>query len=167
MARQLSVNYTDTPVTGGTTPSITVPSLNYVSDFRVTADDPGECRITNLTSPIDQPERFRFAFNDVADVYRNAGIDPTLFYQSRRGTQILCQLTDVYKVTDTVDASYLAMLPVTAHMVLRVPNNDLINADIAMGLIGRMLAGLFDPTADAAGTRLKSMLRGALVPSRL
>lgn len=120
-----------------------------------------------ITSPLDAPEKFRFAHNDVVDVYKNSGIDPTMYYLSRRGTQILCQLTDVYKVTDTNDASYLAMLPVEAHVVLRLPNNELITEDIALGLVGRMLGGLFDPSVSPSGSRMKAMLRGALMPSAL
>lgn len=166
MAKTLSVNYTDTPITGGTTPSITVAKLNYKADFRPTVDEPKEVRLTNLTSPLDAPERWRFAYQDIADVYRNTGIDPTMYYQSRRGLQILCQLFDTYKVTDSADAAYLAMLPVEAHLVLRVPNNALLTSDIIRGLIGRMVGGIFDPS-QTVDSRLSALLRGALMPASL
>lgn len=166
MAKVLSVNYADTPISGGVAPSITVPQLNYKADFRVLVDDPDEAKVTNITSPLDAPEKFRFAHNDVVDVYKNTGIDPTMYYQSRRGTQILCQLTDVYKVTDDADAAYLAMLPVEAHLVLRLPNNELITAAVANQVIGRMLAGLFDPS-QPANSRMQALLRGALLPPAL
>lgn len=166
MAKVLSVNYTDTAVTGGTEVKLTLPQLNYGADFRVTKDEPNEAIITNLTSPIDQPERFRFAHSNVVDVYRNTGIDPTLYYPSRKGTQVLCQLTDVYKVTDTVDAAYLALLPVEAHLVIKIPNNDLMSPDVVQALFSRMLAGLYETTTND-DIRLRSMLRGALLPSSL
>lgn len=166
MAKTLSVNYTDTAVTGGTEVKLTLPQLNYGADFRVTKDEPDEAIITNLTSPIDQPERFRFAHNNVADVYRNSGIDPTLYYPTRKGTQILCQLTDIYKVTDSADANYLALLPVEAHLVVKIPNNDLITPDVVQALFSRMLAGLYETTA-TGNVRLKSVLRGALLPAEL
>lgn len=166
MAKTLSVNYTDTAVTGGTAVELNLPQLNYKTDFRVTKDEPSEAIITNLTSPIDQPERFRWAHNNVVDVYRNSGIDPTLYYATRKGTQILCQLTDVYQVTDSADASYMALLPVEAHVVIKVPNNDLITPEKVEGLVTRMLAGLYETTAGQY-TRLQAMLRGALLPADL
>lgn len=166
MGKVLSTNYVDTPVTGGTAVTYELPQLNYGADFRVTKDEPNEAIITNLSSPIDQPERFRWAHNNVVDVYRNTGIDPTLYYATRKGTQFLCQLTDVYKVTDDTDASYLALLPVEAHLVVKVPNNDLISPDVVETLIKRMLAGLYETTA-GQDLRLRSMLRGALLPAAL
>lgn len=166
MAKTLSVNYTDTPLATGTAVQYELPQLNYKADFRVTKDEPSEAIITNLTSPIDQPERFRWAHNNVVDVYKNSGIDPTLYYQSRRGTQVLCQLTDVYKVTDEADTSYLALLPVTCHLVVKVPNNDLISPAVVEALIQRMLSGLYE-TDNGQYTRLRSLLRGALLPASL
>lgn len=166
MAKQLSVNYTDTPVTGGTEVTLVLPQLNYKSDFRVVKDEANEAIITNLTSPIDQPERYRWAHNNVTDVYRNTGIDPTLYYASRRGTQILCQLTDVYKISDTADAAYSALLPMECHIVIKVPNNDLVSPGVVEIFMRRMLAGLYETTAGRE-TRLRSMLRGALLPASL
>lgn len=167
MAKQLSVNYTDTAISGATAVQLTLPTLNYNADFRVREDEPNEAIITNLTSPIDQPERFRTAHSDVADVYRNTGIDPTMYYASRRGTQILAQLTDVYKVTDSADASYEALLPVSAHLVLKVPNNDLITDTLAITVLERLLACLYETTGTETSTRIAALLRGALLPSSL
>lgn len=168
MAKTMSVNYTDTAMTGATTVKLDVAQLNYAKDFRVTKDEPNEAIITNLTSPLDQPERFRFAHNNVADVYRGTGIDPTLYYPSRRGTQVLCQLTDVYSVTDSADASYLALLPVECHLVIKVPNNDLITPEQAEKIVCRMLGGLYETESTATQyTRLQALLRGALLPAVL
>lgn len=167
MAKTLSTNYTDTAISGATKITLTVPTLNYGKDFRVKQDEPNEAIITNLTSPIDQPERLRWAHSDVADVYRNSGIDPTMYYASRRGTQILVQLTDVFKVTDSADASYEALLPVSCHLVIKVPNNDLITDEVALAEVERLLGGLFETTGTTPENRLKSILRGALLPSEL
>lgn len=167
MAKTLSMNFTDTAVTGGTAVELTLPQLNWSADFRERdTKSPDEVIVVNTTSPIDQPEKFRWAYNQVQDVYRNSGIDPTLYYASRRGTQILCQLTDVYSVTDSAAPDYLALLPVEAHLVVRVPNNDLLTPQIVEGLIKRMLAGLYE-TKSGQYTRLQALLRGALLPSAL
>lgn len=166
MAKTLNMNFKDTTVTGGTAVTLELPQLNYAADFRVTRDDAEEAIITNITSPIDMPERFRFAHNNLTDVYKNTGIDPTLYYASRRGTQVLCQLTDTYSVTDSTSPDYLALLPVSAHVVIKVPNNDLITVEQVEGLVTRMLAGLYETTS-SRDTRLRSLLRGALLPSSL
>lgn len=166
MAKSLSVNYTDTAVASGTEVKLTLPQLNWKADFRVTRDDPAEAKVTNLTSPLDQPEQFRWAYSRVSDVYKNTGIDPTLYYPSRKGTQILCQLTDVYGVTDSASPDYKALLPVEAHLVIKVPNNDLLTPQKVEALVSRMLAGLYETDAGQY-TRLSALLRGALLPSAL
>lgn len=167
MAKVLNVNYTDSTPTGATTVELTVPSLNYGVDFRVMRDEPREAIITNITSPLDQPERIRWAHQDVSDIYRNSGIDPTLYYGTRKGTQVLFQLTDIFSVTDASDPQYLALLPIEAHLVLKVPNNDLLSEDVLMTEISRLLGSLYETSATGTKPRLRAVLRGALMPTDL
>jgi hypothetical protein len=167
MAKALVNNYKDTVIDGTTSVSLTLPTLNYARDFRVKLDGGKESIITNLTSPIDQPERFRFAHSDVADVYKGSGIDPTLYYQSRKGTQVLVQLTDVLGIEDPDVPEYKAVLPLSVHMVIKVPNNDLITEDVIMGEVSRMIAGLYETTGTTTEPRLRGILRGALLPTAL
>lgn len=167
MSKSLKLNYSDTNITGATAISLPVPNLNYAEDFRVSKDEPNEAVITNLTSPISQPERFRFAHSDVANVYGNTGIDPTMYYASRRGTQILCQLTDVFKVTDSADAAYEALLPISCHLVVKVPNNELVTEQVVIAEIQRLMGGLFQTEGSENTLRLNALLRGALVPTSL
>lgn len=167
MAKTLSVNYTDTAISGATATQLTLPTLNYRADFRVSKDEPNEAILTNLTSPISQPERIRTAHSDVANVYSNTGIDPTMYYASKKGTQLLAQLTDVFKVTDSADAAYEALLPVSVHLVMKVPNNELITPDVVITEVERLLGTLYETTGSNPESRLRALLRGALVPSSL
>lgn len=167
MSRTLNVNYSDSTPTGATKVTLTVPSLNYGADFRVMRDEPTEAIITNITSPLDQPERIRWAHQNVTDVYRNTGIDPTLYYGTRKGTQVLFQLTDVFSVTDPDDPQYLALLPISAHLVLKVPNNDLLSEEVLMTEISRLLGSLYETSAAGTAPRLRAVLRGALMPTAL
>lgn len=167
MSKSLSVNYADTSISGVTATKLTLPVLNYAADFRVAKDEPKEAILTNITSPISQPERIRYAHSDVANVYNNSGIDPTMYYASRRGTQILCQLTDVFKVTDSADAAYEALLPISVHLVVKTPNNELITPDTVITEIERLIGALYETTGTTMETRLRALLRGALVPSSL
>lgn len=167
MAKSLKFNYVDSAISGATAVTLSLPTLNYAEDFRVREDEPSEAIITNLTCPIDAPERIRWAHSDIKDVYKNTGIDPTLYYSSRRGTQILCQLTDVLTVTDSSSPDYLAELPVSAHMVIKVPNNELISEEIVLSLIRRLVASLYETTGTTTKSRLRSILRGSLLPTAL
>lgn len=167
MARLLGTNSTDTPQTGVSDVKLTIPALNYSADFRVMVDRPEEAVITNITSPLDEPERFRFAHQSVADVYKGSGVDPTLYYATRKGTQILCQLTEVLPVTDSENPLYRAVLPLSCHLVIKVPNNDLMSAEVVTSYIERMLAGLYEVQAGSQTSRLRSLLRGALLPTVL
>lgn len=167
MAKVLNVNYTDTPISGATAVSLQLPTLNYHADYRVVQDEPNEVIITNLTSPIDQPERIRWACSEVKDIYRNSGIDPTLYYPTRRGTQILAQITDIFSITDNDVPDYLALLPISAHLVIRVPNNDLISEAVVTAETSRMIATLYETAGTTVLPRVRSLLRGALMPAAL
>lgn len=167
MAKKLLPNFNDTNISGTTPVEILLPTLNYAEDFRVRQDEADEAIVTNITCPIEAPEKIRWAHNDIKDVYKNAGIDPTLYYQSRRGTQILCQLTDVWNVIDDEVPEYLAALPVSAHMVIKIPNNELIDEQIVLATISRLIATLYETTGSATKSRLRSLLRGSLLPTAL
>lgn len=167
MARILGTNYTDTTLTGAKSTSLALPSLNYGADYRVVSDRPEEAVITNITSPLSSPERFRFAYQAVADVYKGSGVDPSLYLPSRKGAQILCQLTDVLPVTDADVPAFAAALPLSCHVVIKFPNNDLITASVLETYLKRMLAGLYDPAKATPIDRLLGIMRGSLLPTEL
>jgi hypothetical protein len=167
MAKVISTGYTDTPI-GGVS-SLTFPRaiLNFQKDFRVKTNNPGkEVVLTNLTSPIDRPENIRIAYTDIANIYSGTGVDPTALATTKRGVSILCQVTDVISVTDSVDADYRIDLPVSAHMVIKVPSNGNVDSAMVQTLVGRLLSSLFDQGVSTTA-RLDAILRGSLVPSEL
>lgn len=167
MAKNVNFGYTDT-ATGNTVDiKPTIPSLNWKADYRVVDDGPTEAVVTNITAPISQPEKFRFAHNNITDIYRGTGIDPTMYYASRRGTKFLVQMTNVARVTDSADTSYEALLPFSCHIVVSVPNAEIITSDMVMNEIYRMLGGLWTTTATGRYNNVDGLLRGALLPSTL
>lgn len=167
MAKVKSVGYTDTAIAGN--PTLTFPrgSLNFASDFRVKSNNAGkEVILTNITSPSDRPEKIRIGYTEVANVYSGTGVEPTVSAPTKRGLQILSQVTEVISVTDDTDPNYRIDLPVSYHLVIKVPTSEHIGAaDVKTG-IGRLLSSLFD-TGVMTTTRLEAILRGALVPSEL
>jgi len=166
MAKSVVYNRTDTPIAGVTELTIPIGLVNFGADFRIRTNEPGEAVITNITSPIDRPEKYRFAMNEVRDVYRNTGIDTTLYSPSRRGASVLCQLTDVWTVVDSVDPSYEVALPIEGHIVLKLPANENITADMVKAFVGRLVSGLFETGTTSSG-RIRTLLRGSLLPQDL
>lgn len=165
MAKSLIMPGSDTSIPNPQPQQVLTPrAWNYKADWRVTDNAKSEVRITNLTTAIDEPMRLRFAQNSIKDIYKGTDIAPNLYYPVRSGTQILSQYQAVWVVTDSTDPSYLAYLPVEAHMVVRIPTNDLIAESNVLGLMECALGGFFDR---AASGRLKAMLRGALLPPSL
>ena len=166
MSKTVSYNFTDTAISGVS--SLTFPRglTNFGADWKVKEQEPEEAIITNLTSPLSFPEKMRFCSSEVADVYKGAGIDPSLYAPSRRGVSVLGQVTEVWTVSDSADATYQVALPVSAHLVVKVPQNENITPAMVQMLIGRMISGLFE-TGKTDTTRLAALLRGSLLPSDL
>lgn len=165
MAVTTSFGYVDT----NTTPkNLAIPDLSYVKDFAVTKDDADEVIITNRTSPIDQPETFRFGYQSVANVYTNTGIDPSYMSVTKRGVSLVAQVNDILRVTCENSENSCNMsiidLPLTAHVVVKVPLSQYITADTVQTVVNRAIASLYD-TGSTGTTRLDAMLRHALMPT--
>lgn len=167
MAKVKSMGFTDTAIEGVS--SLTFPRglINFDKDFRVKTNIAGkEVVLTNITSPVDRPEKIRIAYSDVANIYSGTGVEASVTAPTKRGVSILAQVTEVISVTDSVDPNYRIDLPVSYHLVIKVPaNENLSSADIEIGL-GRLLSGLFE-TGSTATSRIDSILRGSLIPSDL
>lgn len=166
MAKSVNLNVTDTPISGVSTLSLNRGLVNFGADFKVKSNVPGEVVLTNLTSPVSYPEKLRIAQSEIADVYAGTGVNASLYAPTRRGVSCVCQLTDVWKVVDSVDPTYEVALPISAHIVLKVPNNELITLPMIEATIGRLISGLYETGSDET-TRLAAILRGSLVPSDL
>lgn len=166
MTKAISVNYTDTAISGVSSLPFSRGLVNFGADFRIKSDEPDEAILTNMTSPLNFPEKARVGFTEVADVYKGAGIDPSLYAPTKRGVSILSQITEVWTVTDSEDPTFQVALPVSAHIVLKIPNHELITPAMVTTLLGRAVSGLYD-TGDLTTKRLAAMLRGSLLPSDL
>lgn len=165
MAKSTSLGYTDTPIEGVTELPFARGLVNFKQDFRVKSDQPGkEIVLSNITSPLDRPEKIRIAYSEVANVYANSGIDASVCAPTKQGVSILVQETNVLTVSDSTDPDYRVDLPVSYHLVVKVPSSEFISAaDIQTG-IGRLLSSLFD-TGVSTTSRLEAILRGSLSPS--
>lgn len=166
MALTLSPCTTDTAVAGSPSTGINIAPLNFPVDFLIKQNLPGEVILTNKTAAIDRPERIRTAAAEVKDVYKGTGIDPALYATSRRGTSIVVDLDSTYSVKDSVDATFESLLPFHGHLVLRVPNNQLVTADVVAAFTKRLVALLFE-TGSVTSGRISALQHGSLLPSNL
>lgn len=161
MSKTINKGYTTTgDVTGKTLP---IAGYVYGTTFRTKVNTPTEAVLVNLTSPIDRQEKLRFAYKEIADVYTNTGINPAYFPASKQGVQLLVQATDVWSISDSIDATYRVDLPISVHAVIKIPSCEYITQADILEAIGRSIGGLFDAgTADT--WRVTELMRGALVP---
>lgn len=164
MAKSINYGYTDTPITGVETLAFARGLVNFGADFRVRTEKKDELLLTNISSPIDRPEKFRIAWSIVDNVYTNSGISPANQAPSTRGVNLLIQLTEIASITDSADPTYRVDVPLSVHCVVRVPAvNELTEAHVQQAL-GRMISGFYE-TGSTATDRIKSLLRGSLEPT--
>jgi hypothetical protein len=151
------------PTNQGSTIELTFEIPEY-TDYAVISDTPNECRITDITDAMETPRIVRYAAQDVANVYSGTDIDPSAYAPVRRGKSVVVQTSLNVKVTDTTDPSFLVLLPVQVHTVVKMPVTSYLSAtDINVILrdhLGDILTG-------ATSDRLPRLLRGALKPSEL
>lgn len=168
MADSFNVSYGFTAST--TTVNLPRPALNYADDFTVKTDSSNskrtsECVLTNITSPLDQPEILRYSIEDINDIYSGTTINPSFMSQSKKGFSLLVQLNEVVRVTDSANPSFTLDLPVSVHAVIKAPKNRFITAAMLQSLHCRLL-GAFFTTEDTTNSpdMLARMIRGSLNP---
>lgn len=166
MTKSVSVNYTDTAISGVSSLNLARGLVNFKADWKVKVDDASQLIATNLTSPLSAPETFRFGCQEVADVYKGARVDVSYASPTKRGVSVLSQLNEIWTVTDSADPTYRVDLPISAHIVIKVPNNENITPAMVQTLLGRVCSGFYN-TGLATTERFQAMLRGSLKPSDL
>lgn len=164
MAKVLSFVHTDTPISGVTSNTVDLPLVNFGADFRVESNQANELILTNLRSPLGDPEKFRSAFSVVSNIYKNTDIEPSSRSQNPRGVSLLLQHTDIASVTDSTDATFLQKKPFEAHIVVKVPADEVVTADIVKGFLLRTICAAFESGSNTSA-RLNAELRGSLLPA--
>lgn len=146
--------------------TLTVPVPNWESDYRPAVDKAGEAQLVSISSPLDAAADYTFKSSIIPNIYKGSGTIPVgLRDGNSTGVKLLCQKNEIWSITDSNDATYKVNKPVSAHLVLNIPNDGLITTTNVTDLINRMIGGLYE-TVDSSGTsRLAAMLRQALMPT--
>jgi len=166
MSKSTSFGFTDTADGGNTTKSLTRPNLNWAADFVSTSDGDSKILLANKTSPLDQVERIRMEASTIQDIYKGTSIDPTVFAPSRQGLSIVCQVMDILRVTESTVPTYQVDLPISAHIVVKVPLSTYVTADNVLAVAGRAVSCLFNSN-DVTNARVTALLRGPMTPPGL
>lgn len=164
MTKQLNLNRTDTAISGVSSLNMPLGILNFPVDFTPKSRTSKIAVLANLTSPLGAVETVRFAVNDIANVFTGTGISPTLWATSKHGMSVLIQLNDIFSVTDTVDSTFRQDLPVSGHIVLKVPDSELITGDVIKAFLGRLCDCAFN-SGVVTSERLAALCRGSLLPT--
>lgn len=166
MAKTIATGYTDTAISGNPTMTVTAGKLNFKADFRPLSEAPGEVILTNVTSPVDQPETMRLSQRKVANVYANTEVDPSAYLPIRQGTATLLECRETWVETDSVDTTYRKLIPVKCGITFTLPAYGNITADQAVGLVLRTL-GLTFETGTVTSVGMAALLRGVMMKADL
>jgi len=157
-----SVNYgpngTDVPAIG--TIDLVVEPINFTADFLPLSLEAGASIYTDSTAPVDRPSTLRFATRDVANVYAQTSIDPSVYLPSRKGRDIVVQVQEVIAITDSVDTDLLYHVPIKGTLTLNMPLDEAITAAVPVHVVHRLLAAIARQGEDGISVGMAALLRG-------
>lgn len=163
MSKSISTLFTDTAIAGVTKPTLTVPVINYDADYRLKSTAANEVTMVNTTTSLDEDETIRLAVSEINDIYKNTGVSTDVISNTKQGYSLLVQVVRTVKVTDSTNAAYSSYLPLSAHLVIKVPKAEAVTSATILDLVTRTIAVLYD-----GGTiKALAMLKGAISPKGL
>jgi len=122
---------------------------------------PGETVTANRTSPLDQPETYRFSQKEIKDVYAATDIDPSARMATKAGRATLIELRGAWAETDSVDVTYRKLIPYKVGIQFTMPTNASVTADMALAAILRAYGLVFE-TGTVTSAGINNILHGAL-----
>lgn len=108
--------------------------------YGFTVDDPGQSVAKNVINALDQPNTLRVSVSNVADVFKGSDA-AAVAGQRTDGLSALVQITETWKVTDTVTGA-VYYLPISAHFVLKVPIDANITGAALEALVARLVGAV-------------------------
>jgi len=162
MSKSLGFSYSDTAFGSPATLNFVRANTNYGADWTEKQRTASETVIVNVNSSNDRPEKIRIGYSEVKDVYANSGIDPAYYAPSRRGISLVSQITEVGRITESIDGSFVDV-PISAHIVIKAPAHELITPDVIQTVLKRLLSSLYNDNVTTTA-RLAELMKGAVTP---
>jgi hypothetical protein len=155
--------YTDSIATPKT---ISIPDLNYPTDFKKSSDEPSEAVITNITGKDISPmENIRFGSTVVNNIYSGTKTDVSSMAPNKQGVQILVELSETFRATNTVTGTEID-LPCKGRVVLKFPTHSCVTEAMVQELLLRTIAASFAKGSNTS-SRVVEIARGSLLPNGL
>jgi hypothetical protein len=139
-----------------------IPPINYTADLREVEDGPGKVVYTDVTSPQDQPSTLRIAQQSRANIYAGTSIDPAAFLATKRGTDTIIEVRQVWMESDSEDSTYLRFAPVRAALTLSLPDSAIVTPDRVADLVQTVIAALFAQGDDTHTDGIAALLHGVV-----
>lgn len=158
MAKTTSWGYTD-----GTPKSLPIADIDWASNFGAVDLTARQTIVTNVTSPVDQPEKVTFSTRSVKDIYGSSNINPAFRDVRSDGLSVVTILEDVLSVTDTEDSTYRVDFPVKVTLTITAPVSGYMTGDALLHAATRAIGATFDH-GSVTGTRLAELYRGVTNP---
>lgn len=163
MSKSLSLGFTDTA--GVTAKTLTMPAINFATDYSVQSESASEVILVNTTSSMDQPTTIRIATRDVPDVYKGQNISTALIGPARAGIEVLVESRFTHKVTEsTTGEEYVG--PDKVGITLRFPKDGNLTGANMLSMVLRSIAAVFEQ-GDNSDIRLNGLIRGIKKPAVL
>lgn len=159
----VSDDYSDT-VTA--TKSLAIPDLDFKHDFSKKEDEPTSASIVNTTSAgLNPSETVKFGYSTVANIYTNTDVDAAAYAPSKRGVQVMAEISENYKAVNSVTGDEV-ILPCKGRVVLRFPSMSCVNETLIKDLLYRSISASLS-TGSTDATRIIELAKGSLLPSGL
>lgn len=156
MANTISTNQP----TQTSTYSLSVPLIDWGSQYKQTESTPTRVKYTSIVTPLDAATDVIFDYRTIKNVYQNspvAGLNQPI---NTFGAEFHTQRNEIWTETSTsLEASTQILHPISGQLKVKYPMSSLITEEMILDFILRLLSGLFD---DDTLSRLAALMRGAL-----
>lgn len=148
--------------TANATVGAATPVALGIKNYALIQDDPTECVLSNVTSPIDQGELLSFKCQNVDKVTTSQKI---LYPASvQNGIQYVVKLEDILKLTSSTDSAFRVDLPIVAYLTIRHPKSSYISSEMISAIVKRLIGACQD---DTGAFTFENLMRSALKPTTL
>lgn len=151
---------TDTIATAKT---LSIPDMSYAANFAVTSDEPGECKLANITGSALLPvENLRYGRTVIANVYANTEVPASSQLEVKTGVRILVESAEQLHAVNSVSGKEVDV-PVRAWLCVQVPTAGIVGDKAIEHAVGRCLGAMFS-TGTVTTARLEACARGSVNP---
>lgn len=144
--------------------NIAVPDLSWSTDYAISVEEPEEGQLVNTTgAAISSPEKVRFAAQDIANIYKNTGIDITQQATLKNGRRCMSEISINYQAVNSVSGTEV-IIPVKGRIVLELPSAPFVTQTLVNDGLYRTIAAGFDGAGSVDSDRFVELARGSILP---